>query len=157
MGKHKAKSSFKPGDAFYVPVKKDSIDNSDPCNKDHCMVTRGFVKWGEEQYPGVNLKPKSTNHGIIFQLNGRKYVAVFDNRTAFRIYNYDQTYRKTHSKEKARATVRPFAVRIMIESSEAIEKWPAMSEETKRKLQALPKKKKDYAPKRSGARRELSL
>lgn len=157
----KPKAGFKPGDAFFVMVGKEHINDSDPCNKDKCMVNRAFIAWAEENYPGQNLKPKSTNHGIVFELGGRKYIAVFDTRTAFRIYNYDQIFRKTHSKEKARQAVRPFKVRMMVESSTAVTKWPAMSEETKKKLRAMPRKKSsDYTPKKHSShstRRELSL
>lgn len=152
-----SKHKFKPGDAIYIPVDKNAISDSDPCNKENCMVNRGFKAWAEKTYPGENLKPKSTNHGIVFQLSGRRYVAVFDTKTAFRIYNYDQTFRQTHSKEKARAAIRPFKVRMMIESSTAVARWPAMSEETKAKLRKLPRKKGPYVPSPTNKRRELSL
>ena len=105
-------------------------------------------------------KVKSTNHGTTFELNGRKYLAVFDSKTATKIYKYDQTFRETNSKEKARSGVKPFSTRLMIESSTAVVKWPAMTAEVKKHLRNIPKKKKNdavYVPKATGSRRELSL
>lgn len=155
----KAKPSYKPGDAIYVPVEREHINDSDPCNKENCMLTRGVVAWLMANYGEGNYKVKSTNHGVIFEIKGRRYVAVFDTKTAFRIYNYDQTFRKTHSKEKARTGVRPFKARIMIESSVAATRWPRMSDETKKKLREYPKRRQrgEYLAKAHSVRRELSL
>ena len=90
----KVKNKFKPGDAFYVQVRQEHINDSDPCNKENCLVNGGALSWFAEKYG--DRKMKSTHHGIIFQLNGWKYVAVFDTKTAFRIYKYDQAFRSTH-------------------------------------------------------------
>lgn len=156
----KMKSSFKPGDAFYVPVGQEHINDSDPCNKENCMLTRGIIAWLVANYGGdpKKFKVKSTNHGVTFILSGRRYVAVFDTKTAFRIYNYDQTYRNTRNKDAARKVIRPFKARIMIESGVAVTKWPPMSAETKAKLRKLPRKTSEYKPRITiGGRRELSL
>ena len=159
--KIKAKKAFKPGDALYVNVGPEHIGDSDPCNKDNCMLSRSIIDFLVSTYGGKasDFKVKSTNHGVTFDLNGRKYVVVFDTNTARRIYKYDQTFKETRSKEKARATVRPFKTRMMIEASSAVTKWPTMSEETKSKLRALPRKDKarTHTPKATGTRRELSL
>ena len=158
MGKHAPKQKFRPGDAFYLQVRQEHIDDSDPCNKDNCMVTRAATAWYAETYGHANSKAKSTNHGFRFQLNGRSYLAVFDHKTAFRIFNYDKAYRTLHSKKKAQKTVRPFNVRMMIESSVAVTKGPPMSDETKERLANLaPRKDRDYKPRPGGVRRELSL
>lgn len=161
MTKAKVKRTFKPGDSLYVNVGPEHIKDSDPCNKDNCMLTRALMQHLVKTYGGKpsDYKVKSTNHGTTFELGGRKYVAVFDTKTARRIYTYDQTYRDTRSKEKARAGVRPFTTRMMVEATTVATKWPPMSEETKAKLRALPSKAKvaSYAPKTTGSRRELSL
>lgn len=156
------KTTFKPGDALAIPVDKDlDVQQSDPCNKDNCMLSRAFIRYLVETYDGKSsdYKVKSTNHGVSFELKNRKYLAVFDTKTAARIYKYDQTFKTTRSKEKARAGVSSFTTRMMIESSGAVIKWPAMSEKVKTHLRNLPRKKRDapYTPKTTGVRRELSL
>lgn len=157
----KAKSKYKPGDCIYVGVWPEHIHNSDPCNKDNCMLSRAFIAWLVATYGGSanSFKVKSTNHGLTFELNGRKYIAVFDTKTGNKIYKYDQTFKQTRSKEKARSVVRRFVARVMIEASSAVTKWPAMSEETKAKLHKYPRKKSgSHTPKPTvGVRRELSL
>lgn len=158
----KSKRVFRPGDPLYIPVDNQHICDSDPCNKDNCMLTRALIAFLVSTYGGKasDYKVKSTNHGTIFELNGRKYFAVFDTKTASRIYKYDQTFRSTRSKEKARAGVRPFTTRMMIESSTAVKKGPPMSTKVKEHLRSLPRKQKDaasYVPKTTGIRRELSL
>ena len=64
----KVKHKFRPGERFVVPVRQEHIDDSDPCNKENCMVNRGALSWFAEKYG--DRKMKSTNHGIIFQLRG---------------------------------------------------------------------------------------
>jgi hypothetical protein len=162
MAKQRVKTALKPGDAFYIPVDEAlHVRESDPCNKDNCMLSRGFIDYLVKTYGGKpsDFKVKSTNHGVTFVLKDRRYVAVFDTKTASRIYKYDQTFRSTRSKEKARAGVRSFVARVMVEASSAVTKWPAMSEATKSHLKSLPRKKKDlfHVPKTTGTRRELSM
>lgn len=154
------KQKFSPGDAIHIGVGQENINDSDPCNKDNCMLSRAIIAWLVANYGGdpKRFGVKSTDHGVIFKLNGRLYVAVFDMRTAFRIYNYDQTFKKTRSKEAARKTVRPFKARIMIERTTAIKRGPPMSAETKEKLRKIRRKpKRPYEPTIRGSRRELSL
>lgn len=162
MAKHKPKTTFRPGDALPIFVDETlHVRESDPCNKDNCMLSRAFIDHLVTTYggKGSDYKVKSTNHGVTFVMKNRKYVAVFDTKTASRIYNYDKTFRTTRSKEKARSGVRSFTARIMIEASSAVTKWPAMSAEVKSHLRSLPRKKKDviYIPKSTGTGRELSL
>jgi hypothetical protein len=45
MARSKNKQKFVPGNAIYVPVEHEHIDDSDPCNKDNCMLTWGFTGW----------------------------------------------------------------------------------------------------------------
>lgn len=163
MRKLKPKRTFRPGDAIYAEVDADRhIRESDPCNKDNCMLSRGFLDFLVKTYGGKasDYKVKSTNHGCSFELQGRKYQTVFDTKTAARIYKYDETFRKTRSKEKARAGIRSFTARIMIEASTAVTKWPAMTTEVKKHLRSLPRKKKGetvYVPKSTGTARQLSM
>lgn len=162
MAKHKPKSRFAVGNVLNIDIRPEHISDSDPCNKDNCMLSRALPDYLVATYGGSarDYKVKSTNHGTTFELNGRKYLAVFDSKTANRIYKYDQIYRETRSKEKARSGVRPFTTRLMIESSVVATKWPPMSEETKAKLRSLPRKKRaatSYVPRATGSRRELSL
>lgn len=160
--KHKPKTKMSVGDVITIPVGTEHIRESDPCNKDNCMLSRALDSYLVATYGGKasDFKVKSTNHGTTFELSGRKYLVVFDHRTATTIYKYDQTFRDTRNKEKARSGVRPFKTRLMVESSTAVIKWPPMSDETKAKLRAIPKKEKakaTYVPKTTGTRRELSL
>jgi len=157
----KVKRAFRPGDALYVNVGPEHISDSDPCNKDNCMLTRAFADHLVKTYGGKvsDYKVKSTNHGTAFELNGRRYICVFDTKTAKRIYTYDQTFRDTRSKRKARATQSKFQTRLMVEASTVATKFP-MSEERKEYLRNLPPRKKSevsYVPKNTGSRRELSL
>jgi hypothetical protein len=154
------KAMLKTGIAFYIPVNPEHINGSDPCNKDNCSLSRGGVSWLVSTFGGKasDYKVKSTNHGMTFVMSGRRYIAVFDTKTAMRIYNYDETYRRTRSKEKARATMKPFKARLMIEATQMLPKFPAMTDERKAYLRSLPKKRGPYVPKvKSGSRRELSL
>lgn len=161
MTKHKAPMSFKVGGVIYVCVEDEHVQESDPCDKSNCMLTRAFSDYLVKTYGGKHsdYKVKSTNHGCIFELNGRRYVAVFDTRTARKIYVYDQTFRDTKSAAKARAGVRPFKTRILIESSSKVAAKSAMTTEVKKHLRSLPRPKRDvpYTPKTTGFRRELSL
>lgn len=129
------------GSSIRILVEQRHITDSDPCNKINCMVTRAISEYLVKTYGGKleDYKIKSTNHGTTFVLNGYKYNAVFDNKTAAHIFEYDRTYRKTGSKERARAAVRPFTARVMIESSDKVVKSPPMTEETKKRLRALSK------------------
>lgn len=157
MGKHKPKSSFKPGDSFTVPVKQEHINDSDPCNKDNCMVTRAIFAWLKANYGDRNFHVKSTNHGAIFRLGNREYVLVFDHATAAKIYKYDNLWKKTRSKEQAQKVISPFKVRLMVEATRNVVVWPPMSDATKQKLRAMPRKKQEHKPRPHSSRRELSL
>lgn len=162
MGKHKPKTTFRPGDALPVYVDETlHVRESDPCNKDNCMLSRAFIDHLVKTYGGKSseYKVKSTNHGVTFVMKGRKYVAVFDTKTATKIYKYDRTFQTTKSKDKARAQVRSFTARVMIEASNAVTKWPAMTEAVKSHLRSMPRKKPNapYVPKSTGIARELSL
>src|SRR5262249_41147560 len=95
------------GDVIPTPVSREAIDRSTPCQKDECMVFEGFDDLAKTHQLPVR-KVKVTNHGLVFDLGGRRILTVFDTKTADRIYNYDALFRKTRSKEKARASVKPF-------------------------------------------------
>lgn len=159
--KHKPKIRMKVGEVITIPVGSEHIRESDPCNKDNCMLSRALIAYLVATYGGSarDFKVKSTNHGTTFELAGRKYLVVFDNRTATTIYKYDQTFKETRNKEKARSGVRPFKTRLMVESTTAATRWPPMTDETKAKLRAIPRKEKTvaYIPRTTGTRRELSL
>lgn len=159
--KHKPKLRFKVGDVLTIPVEQDHINDSDPCNKDNCMVNRAFLAWYSQTYGHANSRAKATNHGLTFQLEGRRYTVVFDHRTGNRIFGYDQCYINTRSKDQARKSVRPFKVRLVFEASVAVVKWPSMSEETKEKLRDHKGIKKPkvvrYKPKNYSNGRQLSL
>lgn len=161
MTKHAPKTSFKTADVMFVKVEDEHVQESDPCNKSNCMLTRALSDHLVKTYGGKHsqYKVKSTNHGATFELNGRRYTSVFDSKTARRIYTYDQTFRDTKSAAKARAGVRPFKTRIIIESSKRVVTKAAMTTEVKKHLRSLPRARKDapYTPKATGFRRELSL
>jgi len=156
-----ATNTLKVGTAFFSPVNPEHIQGSDPCNKDNCMLSRSLPDYLVAKFGGKasDYKIKSTNHGTTFVLKGRRYVCVFDTKTAATIYRYDEIFRRTRSKEKARASVKPFKARVMVEATQLLPKFPAMSEERKAYLRSLPKKKSAhiYVPKKTGSRRELSL
>lgn len=155
------KAAFKTsvGSRWNIPVKQEHIQDSDPCKKTNCMLTRALVDFlgtlfGE---PASKYHVKSTNHGAIFDLHGRRLLVVFDRKTSVKIYNYDCTYTKTRNKTRAIASVKPFKAKIMIESNTAVPKYPPMSEETKAKLQARERTEHGYRPTLGGSRRQLSL
>ena len=153
----KPRPTIKTGDALCIPVAKEAISDSDPCNKDNCFLTRAFIYWLVTNYGGTasDYKVKSTNHGVVFLFKGYQLVGVFDTKTASRIYKYDAEFKRTHSKEKARMTVKPFVARIMIESKAKHVK-NVLSEEAKQKLRTY-KPSPVYKPRRASKSRELSL
>ena len=152
------KSTLKVGTVITVPVEQEHIEDSDPCNKDNCMLSRAFFAHLVALFGDRNYKVKSTNHGVIFDLCGRRFTCVFNTKTANIIYTYDKLYTSSHSKTKARAAIKPFTARLIVEASVAVPKFPPMSEETKAKLRKYPKVRSGFhAPTKTGTRRELSL
>src|SRR5271156_2270595 len=102
----KLKSLLKVGTVIPVQVSRSHIDNSIPCDKDHCMLALAkldylMVKYGTER----SFRLKCTNHGLQFDINGRRITVVFDTKTGNTIYEYDSIYTHTHSKKKARESV----------------------------------------------------
>jgi len=83
---------------------------------------------------------KATNHGLIFDIKGRRILTVFDTKTCEKIYNYDEIFTKTRSKEKARAAVKPFTARLMVESNTAVPPRIPMTQEQKDALAEWRKK-----------------
>src|SRR6266446_2000692 len=112
------KTKLGPGDVIPTPVSRQAIDRSVPCQKDQCMVYEAFMDLVKEHELPVR-RVKVTNHGLIFDIYGRRILVVFDTKTCDRIYNYDELYTKTRSMEKARASVKPFVTRLMVESNTA--------------------------------------
>ena len=54
---------LKVGDVLPVPVEREHIDKSAPCNKDSCMLSEGFVDHLTEKFGAdKNYKVKTTNH-----------------------------------------------------------------------------------------------
>lgn len=147
------------GDVIPVDVTREIIDGSTPCNKDECMLHNGFMELCKTHELPVQ-RCKATNHGLQFDVYGRRILTVFDTKTSERIYGYDETFTRTRSKEKARASVRPFKARLMVESSTAVPpKGPPMSEEQKKALADWRKKNPRADKKRAGkgVRRKISM
>lgn len=156
MTKH-VKKIPKVGNVLTMPVEDPHIQGSDPCNKDNCMASRAGPDMLTKNYGERDYKVKSTNHGMTFEINGRKYVTVFDTKTAETIYKYDEVYTRTRSKEKARASVKPFKCRLMVEATLRIPPSEPLTEERKAYLRGLQRKKGPHSPKKGGSRRKLSL
>lgn len=150
---------FTVGSSHGTSVEAAHIADSDPCNKDNCMLTRSLTDTMSRYYDPKEFKIKSTNHGAIIYLKGRRITTVFDTGTAKKIFTYDRTFKKTHSRARALASVRPFKAKLMVESNVATPTSPPMSEETKKKLAEARRAqgKKDYHPTRKARARELSL
>jgi hypothetical protein len=126
--------TIKVGTAFAVYVSQEVIDESIPCDKGNCMLTMASTAMLSECFgPGVR-NVKSTNHGLTFDFNGYRILCVFDHQTGHRIYKYDEIYKKTRNMSKARASVKPFRAKLMVESCQKIPTYPPMSEETKKLL-----------------------
>ncbi len=148
------------GSRWIVPVNKDHVADSEPCNKDHCMLSCALQALLTAIFGDGKFRVKSTNHGAIVDVNGRRLTFVFDTKTATRIYNYDRIFKRTHSKIQACASVKPFTSKIMIEANVPIPVHPPMSDETKKQL---AKHKKDNPRKGGGgarfggSQRELSM
>jgi hypothetical protein len=104
----------KVGTVIATQVSQENIDESIPCDKGECMLTLSFLQTLEERFGKRNYNVKSTNHGL----------------------TCDETYRKTRSLAKARASAKPFRAKLMVESCQKIPTYPPMSEETKKLLAA---------------------
>lgn len=154
----KSWEKFPVGSSHRARVRTEDIKDSDPCNKNNCMLSRAVIYLLVSMY-GKKFKVKSTNHGLVLDIKDRRIVFVFDTATAKRIWTYDQTFKKTKSRSAAWQTVRPFWAKLMVESNTQIPKWPAMSAETKEKLRKRreTEPRPAYHPTRETARRELSL
>lgn len=149
---------LKPGTIIPTQVAQPHIDNSDPCNKDNCMLSRAIFAHLVSVYGDRNFRIKSTNHGVIFDLAGRRYTGLFDTKTAQKIYAYDEIFKTTHNKAKARAAIRPFKARLIIEKSMAVPVPPPMSAEDKVRIRKYPHNNNQaHRAKKTGSRRELSL
>jgi hypothetical protein len=148
-------SRLRVGMVIPVSVAQDHIDDSDPCDKDNCMLSRAFIDLLSQSGLSGPFRVKSTNHGVMWDLGTRRLVGVFDSKTARRIFTYDRVFKKTRSKIKAAATVKPFLARIMIESNQAKPAFPPMSEAAKAALRDRPRKHKEAT--RAGKARDLSM
>jgi hypothetical protein len=128
--------TIKVGTVIPVDVTQEWIDESIPCDKGSCMLTLAAIATLDEKLGKAVSNVKSTNHGITFDLNGYRILCVFDHSTGHRIYKYDEVFKKTNSAVKARASVRPFRAKLMVESCQKAPVYPPMSEETKKALAA---------------------
>jgi hypothetical protein len=136
----KAKT-IKVGTVIPIEVTQEDIDNSTPCDKGNCMLTRAGIRTLKSRFGDQNYKVKSTNHGMTFDINGYRVLTVFDHQTGHRIYQYDETYKRTRNVAKARAAARPSRAKLMVESCQRVPVYPAMSEATKQALRGRPKTK----------------
>ncbi len=157
---NEAWKKFMVGSSHQVRVRADDIKDSDPCDKTNCMLTRAAMYLLLTMY-GETFKVRSTNHGMILDIKGRRITFVFDTNTAKRIFIYDRTFTKTKSRSSAWASVKPFYAKLMVESNIVIPTPEPMSAETKALLAKRRKERgrtgKEYVPTREKHRRELSL
>lgn len=96
------------------------------------MLTRAFTEYLRNTYGSGHYYVKSITNGAKFTLDDYRYEVAFASATAKKIFNYDCLYKKTHDKEKTRASVRPFKSRVVITGSAKI---PPPSTEAKREYQ----------------------
>ena len=149
---------FAIGTAHRIRVKSEHIQNSEPCNKNNCMFTRAANETFARSIGG-SFKIKSTNHGFVLEIGGRRIVCVFDTNTARKIFNYDRVFRKTGSHERAWATTKPYWGKVMVESNNPLPKYPPMSEEAKKLLAERREtiKRRGYHATREAQQRQLSM
>src|SRR5262245_16464895 len=112
--------TIKVGTVLPVKVSQGNIDKSMPCDKGSCMLTLAGIEMLQERLGPGNYNVRSTNHGMTFDYNGYRILSVFDHQTGHRIYKYDETYKRTRSVAKAKASVKPFGAKLMIESCQKI-------------------------------------
>jgi hypothetical protein len=149
--------TIKVGTVIPVGVDQGNIDDSVPCNKGKCMLTLGGIATLTSRFGKQNYNVKSTNHGMTFDINGYRILTVFDHRTGHRIYQYDEIYKRTRNMAKARASVKPFQAKLMVESCQKVPVYPPMSEATKKALKAVARRKPEVkSGLRTANRRQLS-
>jgi hypothetical protein len=143
--------TIKVGTVIPLSVTQRNIDESIPCDKGKCMLTLSGIETLEARFGKQRYNVKSTNHGMTFDINGYRILCVFDHNSGHRIYTYDEIFRKTRNMAKARASVKPFKAKLMVESCQKVPTFPPMSDATK-KLLAARAKERGYTPKATGIR-----
>jgi hypothetical protein len=133
--------TIKVGTVIPLKITRENIDESTPCDKGTCMATLSGIETLETRFGKQNYRVKSTNHGMTFRINGYDILTVFDHQTSHNIYQYDEIYRRTKSIAKARASVKPFRAKLMVESCQKAPVYPPMSAETKAALKGRPRRK----------------
>jgi hypothetical protein len=152
--------TIKVGTVIPINVTQEWIDESIPCDKGLCMLTLAAIAILDVALgAGTVSNVRSTNHGITFDYSGYRILCVFDHQTGNRIFKYDEIFKKTGSMAKARAAIKPFKAKLMVESCQKAPKFAPMSAETKEKLAARPGRKRlgGKAGLRTSAGRQLSL
>lgn len=149
------------GTTINLYVSRENIDISEPCKKDLCMLTMSVGEYLKDTYGSGNYYIKSTTNGCKFTLDGYRYTCAFPPATAKKIFNYDRTFKKTHSKEKTRSSVTPFRSKLMVMESHKIPA-PDTPEVRKRKNESQnriyhEKKAKGLPHQRYSGQREISL
>jgi hypothetical protein len=151
--------AIKVGTVFRVSVSQKHIDESVPCDKPHCMLSLAGHSLLVSQFGPRNYNVRSTNHGMTFDIGGNRVLSVFDHASSHRIYKYDEVYKRTKSMEKARASVKPFNAKLMVESCQKIPTYPPMTEEKKALLAQRRKERlrsSAHTGIRTNQRRQLS-
>ena len=154
-----ASRSIKVGMVFPLYVKQKNIDDSVPCDKPHCMLSLSGRDLLISRFGPGDYNVRSTNHGMTFDIGGNRVLCVFDHLTGHRIYKYDEIYKRTKSMERARASVKPFNAKLMVESCQKIPVYPSMSAEKKELLAEQRKSRLRQERKtglRTSKRRQLS-
>lgn len=139
MGKHmlpRERTKYK------TPVEQPHIDKTTPCRMDDCTLFHAL----EDDLPGkftnvLNVNHiRSTDHGFTFRFDkdGKSYkaTAIYGTQTGKRIHRLDETYLKTRSISRARATMRPFTAEWWIESISLVVRKP-MSDADKKRLRRI--------------------
>jgi hypothetical protein len=93
--------SFKVGGVMTPRVTQQHIDDSDPCDKENCMLSEGFVDYLTEKFGAdKNYKVKSTNHAAGTNsprpnspMSGRSQIADSSARTRGLITQCDERRR----------------------------------------------------------------
>lgn len=152
---------LKTGTVIRLAISRRNIDESDPCKKENCMLTRAFTEYLNSIYGSAHYYVKSTTNGCKFTLGEYRYEVAFPSATAKKIFNYDCVYKKTHDKAKTRASVRPFRSRVVITGSSKIP--PPVTAEKRKYLNnyqnktAADRRAKGLPSRRYTGQREISL
>jgi hypothetical protein len=125
-GVGKMRKKLARGTVFKVPVTRERIDESVPCDKNNCMLAVAFKDFLDEEFGRGNYYISAVTNGVKFTKDGRRYDAYFNRATTRQIFNYDRTFRANEDEgyrsacSIARSSIRPFTATLIVGESKKI-------------------------------------